>query len=70
MLNFHDVMKTLGEYVGRTCRKERNYTKNHYGYGYNQKAFFELYLICCLIKLYLKTIFWIILARKYEKEVS
>ena len=37
-------------------------------YGYNQKAFLELYLIRCLIKLYFKIIFWIFLAVKYEKK--
>ena len=58
---------TLGEYVGNACRKDWNDTKNQC-YGYNQKAFFELYLILCLIKLYFKIIFWIVLAMKYEKK--
>ena len=51
------------------CRKDRNDTKNQ-SYGYNQKAFLELYLIRCLIKLHFKIIFWIVLAVKYEKKKS
>ena len=44
MPNIHDVMNNPGEYVGKTCRKDSNDTKNQ-SYGYWQKAFFELYLI-------------------------
>ena len=58
---------TFGEYVESTCRKGRNDTKNQ-SYDYSQKVFFQLYLIRCLIKLYFKFIFWIVLAIKYEKK--
>ena len=67
MPNFHMSWTTLGEYVGRICQKDRNDTKNE-SYGYNKKAFFELYLIRCLIKLYFEIIFWIVFAIKYEKK--
>ena len=50
-------------HVGR----DWNDTKNQ-RYGYYEKAFFELYLILCLIKLYFKIIFWIALAMKYKKK--
>ena len=52
MPNFYDVMSN----PSCVCRKDRNDTKNQ-SYGYNQKAFFELYLTPCLIKLYFKIIF-------------
>ena len=58
---------TLGEYVG--CWKNRNDGKNQ-SYGYNQKAFLELYLMRCLIKLFFKIIIWIVLAIKHEKKKS
>ena len=67
MPNFHMSWTTLSECVGRICQKDRNDTKNE-SYGYNQKAFFELYLIRCLIKLYFEIIFWIVFAIKYEKK--
>ena len=56
---------TLGEYVG--CWKNRNDSKNQ-SYIYNQKAFLELYLMRCLIKLFFKIIIWIVLAIKHEKK--
>ena len=65
MPNFHDVMSNLWW----VCRKDMSEmipkikfpvtTKRPFS---NQKAFFELYPIRCLIK-----IFWIVLAIKYEK---
>ena len=62
---------TLGEYVGRTFRKDRNDTKNQ-SYGYTKTLFSNythgLYVICCLIKLYFKVIFWVALAIKYDKK--
>ena len=41
-------------------------SSNSHGATYNQKAFFELYLRRCLIKLYFKSILWIVLAIEYE----
>ena len=67
MPNFHDVMNHPWWICRKDMSKGQNDTKNQSD-GYNQEAFFKLYLIRCFIKLYFKTIFWIFLAIKYEKK--
>ena len=68
MPNLHDVIKTtLGEYVRRRCREDRNDAKNQC-YNYNQWVFFKLYLMLFLIKLYFEIIFWIAFAVKFERK--
>ena len=69
MPNFHDVMNHPWWVCRKDMSKGQNDTKNQ-SYGYNQEAFFKIYLIRCFIKLYFKIIFWIFLAIKYEKKKS
>ena len=60
---------TLGEYVGRTCRKDRNDTKNQ-SYGYKEKTFLITPETLLDKTILYKTIFWIVLAIKFEEKVS